>query len=241
MKKSSFCRNISSGAIRFPSAIFFSAAFFPAIFFFAVIFSAMFLSAATVFPAFAAAQGIGPGFEEEIEDTSGRPQSPLDIKYKNKEEIAAKTETAAKAETAAKTKTGAKAETSAKAETAESADTTASDTSKKEESPSETEAVTAGESYGSFRISGYCGCELCCGGQTLTYSGVLPAANHTISADLERFPLGTRLLIDGTVYTVEDMGSGVSGDRLDIYFNTHEEALDYGLKDVEVFAVSEKN
>lgn len=190
MKKSSLCRILSLG-------------------------TALFLSAMTVFPAFAAARGIGPGFEEEIEDTSGRPSSPLDMKNKNKEETAAETEVS------------------------DTVDTPVSVASQKEEAPAE--AVIAGESYGTFRISGYCGCELCCGGQTLTYSGVLPTADHTISADLNRFPLGTRLLIDGTVYTVEDMGGGVTGDRLDIYFNTHQEALDYGLKDVEVFAVLEKN
>lgn len=190
MKKSSLCRIVSLGI-------------------------AMFLSAMTTFPAFAAAQGIGPGFEEEVEDTSGRPLSPLDMKNKNKEEIPAEPKAS------------------------NTADVLVSDTSQKEE----TEAATAacGESYGIFRISGYCGCDRCCGGQTFTYSGVLPTASHTISADLDRFPLGTKLLIDGTVYTVEDMGGGVTGDRLDIYFDTHEEALDYGLRNVEVFAVLEKN
>ena len=96
-----------------------------------------------------------------------------------------------------------------------------------------------GESLGIFRISAYCSCDTCCGGHKYTYSGVLPQAEHTISADLKQFPLGTKLYIAGTVYTVEDLGSGITSDRLDIYFSTHEEALAYGLQNIEVFTVIE--
>lgn len=90
---------------------------------------------------------------------------------------------------------------------------------------------------GSFRISGYCNCANCSGGHTKTYSGAIPQADHTISADLNRFPLGTKLLIDGIVYTVEDKGSSVVDDRLDIFFATHQEALDFGLQTKDVYSV----
>ncbi|MEY8394193.1 3D domain-containing protein [Lachnospiraceae bacterium 45-P1] len=99
---------------------------------------------------------------------------------------------------------------------------------------------TAGEYLGSFTASAYCSCDICCAGSTLTYSGTVPQPEHTIAADLDVFPLGTRLWIDGVVYTVEDMGGGIAGNRLDIYFATHEEALDYGLKTVEVYSVKEE-
>jgi 3D (Asp-Asp-Asp) domain-containing protein len=46
-------------------------------------------------------------------------------------------------------------------------------------------------------------------------------------------------MIDGIVYTVEDRGSGVNGNKVDIYFATHEEALKYGTKSREVYAVAE--
>ncbi|MFR8778464.1 MAG: 3D domain-containing protein [Enterocloster sp.] len=42
------------------------------------------------------------------------------------------------------------------------------------------------------------------------------------------------------MYTVEDKGSGVVENHLDIYFDTHKEALDYGLQKVEVFEAVEK-
>lgn len=95
-----------------------------------------------------------------------------------------------------------------------------------------------GASLGRFETTAYCGCSQCCpGGHALTYSGTVPKAGHTISADITVFPIGTKLMIGDTVYTVEDVGSAVSGNRLDIYFDTHRQALDYGMKMVDVYAV----
>lgn len=94
-----------------------------------------------------------------------------------------------------------------------------------------------GASLGMHTTTGYCGCELCSGGHELTYSGTRPKANHTISADLEQYPIGTRLMIDGTIYTVEDMGSSVREKMIDIYYDSHEEAAAHGMQIQEVFAV----
>lgn len=98
------------------------------------------------------------------------------------------------------------------------------------------EMADPGEYLGSFESSGYCSCEKCSGGYALTYSGTVPQAKHTIAADLDLFPLGTRLVIDGIVYTVEDMGGGINGNRLDIYFASHEDALAFGLQTIDVYA-----
>lgn len=89
---------------------------------------------------------------------------------------------------------------------------------------------------GDFEITAYCGCQKCSKGNALTYSGTTPQEGRTISADLDVFPLGIRLLIDGTVYTVEDTGSGIDGNHLDIYFDSHERALDYGRQTEEVYS-----
>lgn len=95
----------------------------------------------------------------------------------------------------------------------------------------------ADQFLGSFQATAYCGCESCSGGHTLTYSGTVPQANHTIAADLEHYPIGTKLLINGIVYTVEDKGTHVQDQRIDIYFATHEEALAFGLQTVDVYSV----
>lgn len=94
-------------------------------------------------------------------------------------------------------------------------------------------------SLGIFKITGYCNCEQCSGGHNLTYSGTVPAPNHTVSADLSRYPLGTKLKVNGTVYTVEDKGSSVNGNILDIFYSTHEEAVAKGTYNAEVFLVQE--
>lgn len=94
-------------------------------------------------------------------------------------------------------------------------------------------------SLGKFSITGYCSCDKCSGGHGLTYSGTVPTPNHTISADLTKFPLGTKLKVDGIVYTVEDKGSSVNGNILDIFYGTHAEALAKGTYTAEVFLVEE--
>lgn len=104
----------------------------------------------------------------------------------------------------------------------------------KEEAPAPKET-----SLGRFTITGYCGCEQCSGGHNLTYSGTVPTPNHTISADLNYFSLGTKLEIDGIVYTVEDKGSSVNGNILDIFYGSHEEALAKGTYTAEVFLVQD--
>ncbi|MBQ7797093.1 MAG: 3D domain-containing protein [Lachnospiraceae bacterium] len=99
------------------------------------------------------------------------------------------------------------------------------------------ETGEADQYLGSFHATAYCGCERCSGGHSLTYSGTVPQPNHTIAADLDLFPLGTKLMIDGIVYTVEDKGSNVVDQRVDIFFATHEEALAFGLQTVDVYSV----
>lgn len=114
---------------------------------------------------------------------------------------------------------------------AEAADNEAASTAKTAGSPKQ------GASLGIFTTTGYCNCEKCSGGHNLTYSGTVPRADHTLSADLSMFPLGTRLMIDGTVYTVEDMGSDVGGHKVDIYYGNHEDAVAHGMMQQEVFMV----
>ncbi|MGL5438024.1 MAG: 3D domain-containing protein [Lachnospiraceae bacterium] len=111
-----------------------------------------------------------------------------------------------------------------------------------QETKTKTEALAGvtgikGDSLGMFATTGYCNCAKCSGGFHLTYSGTVPKASHTISADLDIFPIGTRLMINDVIYTVEDMGSGVNDYCLDIYYDSHDEAAAHGMKTIEVFSV----
>ena len=90
---------------------------------------------------------------------------------------------------------------------------------------------------GEFQVTGYCSCTICCGEkeERLTKSETVPRASHTIAADPSVIPLGTRIVIDDVIYTVEDTGKAVKGMRLDIFFDSHEEAVQYGRQEKYVY------
>ncbi len=93
-------------------------------------------------------------------------------------------------------------------------------------------------SLGVFKTTGYCPCRRCSSGWGgRTSSGAIARANHTVAVDPRVIPYGTRLMVNGVVYTAEDMGSGVNGKHLDIYYNTHGEARLQGVQYAEVFLV----
>lgn len=90
---------------------------------------------------------------------------------------------------------------------------------------------------GVFTITFYCPCEICCGewATGCTASGVLATEWHTVATG-ERFPFGTRLYIDGLGYfTVEDRGVG--DNCIDVFVNSHDDALNYGLQYRDVYLV----
>ena len=123
------------------------------------------------------------------------------------------------------------AENADKAAMTENTDTNAAAEAQEAEAPAEIYA-------GRFTTTAYCSCRRCCrGGKNRTKSGTIPQAGHTISADLRVFPLGTKLRINGVVYTVEDSGSGIRGNKLDIFFNSHSQALQYGKRSADVYIV----
>ena len=100
--------------------------------------------------------------------------------------------------------------------------------------PSST-AVINGETY---KITAYCSCSKCCGKSTgMTASGTRATAGRTVAAS-SKFAFGTKLNINGHIYTVEDRGGAISGNRIDIYVNSHSEALQWGVKYLPVSVVN---
>ncbi len=98
--------------------------------------------------------------------------------------------------------------------------------------------TTEGAEYlGEFSLTAYCPCMICCGNTSgITASGARATANHTIAAD-SRFPFGTKLLINGVVYTVEDRGGAIKGNIIDVFFCTHEEACQFGRQSAHVYRI----
>lgn len=89
--------------------------------------------------------------------------------------------------------------------------------------------------YGACRITFYCSCSQCCGAWAggPTASGATPTAGWTVANG--SLPFGTKVIIDGNTYCVEDRG--VSGDQFDIFVDSHQEALDRGLYYSDVYIV----
>lgn len=98
----------------------------------------------------------------------------------------------------------------------------------------EVEEVSSMHLWGVATITHYCNCSACCGKWAGggTASGTVPTAGRTVAADL---PFGTRLLINGHEYIVEDRG--VSGCWVDIYCDSHSEALARGMYQTEVYII----
>ena len=96
--------------------------------------------------------------------------------------------------------------------------------------------VASGAEYlGRWKITAYCACVICClKADGVTASGAMVQANHTIAAPKE-FKFGTKLIVGGQLYVVEDRGGSIHGHRIDIYFNTHQEANDFGVRYMDVY------
>lgn len=97
------------------------------------------------------------------------------------------------------------------------------------------------EYLGDYLLTAYCPCPICCGAYSnmenpRTASGTTPVAGRTVAGPAE-LAFGTQLNINGMIFTVEDRGGAINGQHLDIYFNSHEEALAFGMRTVPVFLV----
>lgn len=91
---------------------------------------------------------------------------------------------------------------------------------------------------GTYTLTAYCACAKCCGKTDgITASGKKAVSGHTVAAP-SSFPFGTKLEINGKIYTVEDRGGAIQGKRLDIYFDSHQEALNFGRKTAVVYKLS---
>ena len=95
------------------------------------------------------------------------------------------------------------------------------------------------QSLGTYQLTAYCSCVKCCGkSDGITASGVKATAGRTVAVD-SSIPFGTRLIIDGHEYVAEDRGGGIKGKRIDVYFDSHQEAIKFGVQHKEVYIVKE--
>ena len=92
------------------------------------------------------------------------------------------------------------------------------------------------ESLGEFKLTAYCPCKKCSGNWgTQTSTGGTTVQGRTVAVDPSVIPYGTVLIINGHEYIADDCGGAIKGNRIDIYFDSHEEALEFGVQYTEVF------
>ena len=87
-----------------------------------------------------------------------------------------------------------------------------------------------------MKVTAYCPCPKCCG----KYSGGKTAAGHNISlgdtfvAADRMHSFGTEMIIpgynDSQPVEVLDRGGAIRGNRLDVFFNSHSEARQWGVR-----------
>jgi len=91
-----------------------------------------------------------------------------------------------------------------------------------------------------MRVTAYCPCSQCCG----AFSDGITANNHRIqpgdtfvAAD-KSYRFGTEMVIPGynagQPVKVMDRGGAIKGNHLDLFFHTHQEALEWGIKHLDV-------
>lgn len=103
------------------------------------------------------------------------------------------------------------------------------------QSKNEVELSNSSSNIKTFRVTAYCPCSKCCGkwANGITATGVIAQANHTIAVDPKTIPYGSIVRINGIDYVAEDCGGAIKGNRIDIYFDTHEEAMAFGVQYLE--------
>lgn len=104
----------------------------------------------------------------------------------------------------------------------------------KETTKAEQEEPPAVE-YTELRVTAtaYCACENCCGKTDgITATGTKATAGRTIAVDPSVIQYGTEVIVNGNTYVAEDTGGLIKGNRIDIYFDSHNEALEYGVQEV---------
>lgn len=92
-----------------------------------------------------------------------------------------------------------------------------------------------------MEATAYCPCGVCGTGTGRTATGMV-AARGVVAVDPRVIPLGSRVFVetvDGSfVYgwaIAADTGGAIRGNKIDLCFNTHQEAINFGRRQVRVF------
>ena len=91
-----------------------------------------------------------------------------------------------------------------------------------------------------FRVTAYCSCSKCCGkfADNVTASGYIIHDGDRFIAAPPEYDFGTVMIIPGYSESkpvlVRDRGGVIKADKLDVYFDSHQEALNWGVRYLDV-------
>jgi len=88
-----------------------------------------------------------------------------------------------------------------------------------------------------MEVTAYCPCEICCGefADGITASGIPIGRGTKLVAAPPEYPFGTRMKIPGYgLVPVLDRGGAIKGNKLDVLFQSHQEALEWGRQYLKV-------
>jgi len=105
---------------------------------------------------------------------------------------------------------------------------------------SQSSNVSRGKRVLTMVATGYDGCYECNKpfyGQP-SYIG-LPLQRGIVAVDPRVIPMGTRLYVEGYGEAIAaDQGNAIKGNRIDLFFDTHQQGLNWGIKTVKVTILS---
>lgn len=96
------------------------------------------------------------------------------------------------------------------------------------------------KSLGEYEITAYCACELCCGewADGMTFTGEIATEGVTIATYPDDIALGSTVYIEGIGERVaQDIGGSIYENRIDLFFDSHSDALKFGRQTLEVWEV----
>lgn len=108
------------------------------------------------------------------------------------------------------------------------------------------------KSLGNFKLTAYCSCKKCCGkyaknrpvdenGNEIVYGSIgrVLTQGESIAVDPNVIPYDTKVVINGHEYIAHDTGGAIKENKIDIYFENHQDAVDFGVKYEEVFVYTD--
>ncbi len=91
-----------------------------------------------------------------------------------------------------------------------------------------------------MRVTAYCACRKCCGkfADGITACGHKIRRGDTFAAADKKYPFGTEMIVagynKGKPIKVLDRGGAIRGNKLDVFFNSHRKARQWGVKYIDV-------